>query len=50
MVFFSTLCVVSFILSFMGRESSHFCLPLVEKCLVLWLWVEKKGLSWVFGK
>lgn len=35
---------------FMRGESSHnFYLPLVEKCLVLWLWVEiTEGLLMVF--
>lgn len=32
-----------------GRELSQFCLPSVEKCFVLWLWVEvQDGLLWVF--
>lgn len=33
-------------------ESHHFSLPVVEKCLVLWLWVEIRedlSFSWLFG-
>lgn len=36
----------------MRGESCHFSLPLVEKCLVLWLWIEIQedlSFSWVFG-
>ena len=41
--------VVYFPVFYEGREQSQFCLPLVEKCLVLWQWVEiTEGLLWVF--